>query len=100
MERRGRVHPLHPGAERHPGGLAELPHDLRPGPALENYAIIGDHDEGTPRYKGDKALLRAIDVLESVREEGQDKAEWNMRMAYAYQYLFEQEEKAIPYAQR
>ena len=68
--------------------------------ALENYAIIGDHDEGTPRYKGDKALLRAIDVLESVREEGQDKAEWNMRMAYAYQYLFEQEEKAIPYAQR
>ena len=68
--------------------------------ALENYAIIGDHDEGTPNYKGDKALLRAIDVLESVREEGQNKAEWNMRMAYAYQYLYGQEEKAIPYAQR
>ena len=68
--------------------------------ALENYAIIGDHDEGTPNYKGDKALLRAIQVLESVREEGQDKAEWNMRMAYAYQYLHGQEEKAIPYAQR
>ena len=68
--------------------------------ALENYAIIGDHDEGTPRYKGDKALLRAIEVLESVREEGKDKAEWNMRMAYGYQYLYGQEEKAIPYAQR
>ena len=68
--------------------------------ALENYAIIGDHDEGTPNYKGDKALLRAIEVLESVREEGQDKAEWNMRMAYGYQYLYGQEEKAIPYAQR
>ena len=68
--------------------------------ALENYAIIGDHDEGTPSYKGDKALLRAIDVLESVREEGQDKAEWNMRMAYGYQYLYGQEEKAIPYARR
>ena len=68
--------------------------------ALENYAIIGDHDEGTPRYKGDKALLRAIEVLESVREEGEDKAQWNMRMAYAYQYLDGQEEKAIPYAQR
>ena len=68
--------------------------------ALENYAIIGDHNEGTPRYKGDKALLRAIEVLESVREEGQDKAEWNMRMAYGYQYLYGQEEKAIPYAQR
>ena len=68
--------------------------------ALENYAIIGDHDEGTPNYKGDKALHRAIEVLESVREEGQDKAPWNMRMAYAYQYLYGQEEKAIPYAQR
>ena len=68
--------------------------------ALENYAILGDHQEGTPNYKGDKALLRAIDVLESVREEGQNKAEWNMRMAYAYQYLHGQEEKAIVYAQR
>ncbi len=68
--------------------------------ALENYAIIGDHDEGTLKSKGDKALLRAIEVLKSVREEGQDKAEWNMRMAYGYQYLYGQEEKAIPYAQR
>ena len=68
--------------------------------ALENYAIIGDHDEGTLKSKGDKALLRAIEVLESVREEGQDKAEWNMRMAYGYQYLHACEEKAIPYAQR
>ena len=68
--------------------------------ALENYAIIGDHDEGTLKSKGDKALLRAIEVLESIREEGQDKAEWNMRMAYGYQYLYGQEEKAIPYAQR
>ena len=39
-------------------------------------------------------------MLESVREEGQDKAQWNMRMAYAYLYLYGQEEKAIPYAQR
>ena len=38
--------------------------------ALENYAILGDHNEGTPSYKGDKALLRAIEVLESVREAG------------------------------
>ena len=68
--------------------------------ALENYAIIGDHDEGTPNYTGDKALMRAIEVLESVREEGRNKAEWNMRMAYGYQYLYGQEEKAIPYAQR
>lgn len=68
--------------------------------ALENYAIIGDHNEGTPTFKGDNALNRAIEVLEKVKEEGKDKAEWNMRMAYAYQYLNGQEEKAIPYAQR
>ena len=68
--------------------------------ALENYAILGDHQEENPYYKGDKALRRAIEVLESVQEEGQDKAQWNMRMAYAYQYLYGQEEKAIPYAQR
>ena len=69
--------------------------------ALENYAIIGDHDEGTPRYPREtRPCCRAIEVLESVREEGQDKAEWNMRMAYGYQYLYGQEEKAIPYAQR
>ena len=50
---------------------------------LENYAIIGDYEEGTPRYMGETALLRAIEVLEAVRGEGQGKAEWNMRMAYA-----------------
>ena len=87
--------------------LNAIPEDLRNyriayamARALENYAIIGDHDEGTPNYKGDKALRRAIQVLESVREEGQDKAQWNMRMAYGYQYLNGQEEQAIPYAQR
>ena len=68
--------------------------------ALENYAILGDHTEVPPNYKGDKALRRAIEMLESVQEEGQDKAQWNMRMAYGYQYLYHQEEKAIPYAQR
>ncbi len=68
--------------------------------ALENYAIIGDRDAGTPMGKGDKALLRAIRVLKSVEEEGADKAEWNMRMAYAYQYFLGKEEKAIPYARR
>ena len=68
--------------------------------ALENYAVLGDHQQEPPYYKAEKALRRAIEVLESVREEGQDKAEWNMRMAYGYQYLHGQEEQAIPYAQR
>lgn len=68
--------------------------------AYQNFAIIGNDDQGTPSFIGDKFLLKSIDILNSVREEGKDKAEWNMRMAYAYQYLTHEEEKAIPYALR
>ena len=66
----------------------------------QNFAIVGNDDKGTPSFIGDKFLLKSIDILNSVREEGQDKAEWNMRIAYAYQYLTHEEEKAIPYALR
>ena len=68
--------------------------------AYQNFAIIGNDDQGTPSFIGDKYLLKSIDILHSVREEGKDKAEWNMRMAYAYQYLTHEEERAIPYALR
>ena len=68
--------------------------------AYQNFAIIGNDDQGTPSFIGDKFLLKSIDILNSVREEGKDKAEWNMRMAYGYQYLTHEEEKAIPYALR
>ena len=64
------------------------------------FAIFGNDDKGTPSFIGDKFLLKSIDILNSVREEGKDKAEWNMRMAYAYQYLTHEEERAIPYALR
>ena len=66
--------------------------------AYQNFAIVGNDDKGTPSFIGDKFLLKSIDILNSVREEGKDKAEWNMRMAYAYQYLTHEEERAIPYA--
>ena len=68
--------------------------------AYQNFAIIGNDNQGTFSFIGDKFLLKSIDILNSVREEGKDKAEWNMRMAYAYQYLTHEEEKAIPYALR
>ena len=68
--------------------------------ALQNFAIVGDDDKGTEYNIGYEFLLKSLEILESVRKEGQNKAEWNMRMAYGYQYLFHQEEKAIPYAQR
>ena len=67
---------------------------------LQNFAIVGDDDEGTEYNRGYEVLLKSLDILESVRAEGIDRPEWNMRMAYGYQYLFHQEEKAIPYAQR
>lgn len=66
----------------------------------QNFAIVGNDDKGTPSFIGDKYLLKSIDILHSVREEGKDKAEWNMRMAYAYQYLTHEEERSIPYALR
>ena len=68
--------------------------------AYQNFAIVGNDDQGTPSFIGDKFLLKSIDILNSVREEGKDKAEWNMRLAYAYQYLTHEEERAIPYALR
>ena len=68
--------------------------------AYQNFAIVGNDDKGTPSFIGDKFLLKSIDILNLVREEGKDKAEWNMRMAYAYQYLTHEEERAIPYALR
>ena len=68
--------------------------------ALQNFAIVGDDDKGTEYEIGEEVLLKSLKILESVRKEGQNKAEWNMRMAYGYQYLFHQEEKAIPYAMR
>ena len=64
--------------------------------ALQNFAIVGDDDKGTEYEIGEEVLLKSLEILESVRKEGQNKAEWNMRMAYGYQYLTCQEEKAIP----
>ena len=67
--------------------------------ALQNFAIVGDDGKGTDYNIRYEFLLKSLEILESVRKEGQNKAEWNMRMAYGYQYLTCQEEKAIPYAQ-
>ena len=67
--------------------------------ALENCAIIGESEQGCPPKKAARLLCRAIDVLEDVRADGENKPEWNMRMAYAYQYL-EQEALALKYARR
>ena len=78
---------------KHPYGRTGLPNMVSDCSAYQNFAIIGNDDKGTPSFIGDKFLLKSIDILHSVREEGKDKAEWSMRMAYGYQYLTHEEEK-------
>ena len=68
--------------------------------ANENYAILGDNAEEPEDDEKERALNKALELLESIREAGESQAGWNKRMAYAYQYLVEQEEKAIEYAKR
>lgn len=68
--------------------------------AYENYAVLGDNNEEPETEECDKALNKALELLESVRETGESKAGWNMRMAYAYQYLTGQKEKAVAYAEK
>lgn len=68
--------------------------------AYENYAILGDNGEEPEDDEKERALNKALELLESIREAGECQAGWNKRMAYAYQYLVEQEEKAIEYAKR
>ena len=54
--------------------------------ALENCAVLGDHGKGTPKKRAVDMLHQALQVLDEVRQEGEQQAGWNMRMAYAYQY--------------
>ena len=68
--------------------------------AYEYYAILGDNGEEPEDDEKERALNKALELLESIREAGESQAGWNKRMAYAYQYLVEQEEKAIEYAKR
>lgn len=68
--------------------------------AYENYAILRDNGEEPEDDEKERALNKALELLESIREAGESQAGWNKRMAYAYQYLVEQEEKAIEYAKR
>lgn len=68
--------------------------------AYENYAILGDNGEEPEDDEKERALNKALELLESIREAGESQAGWNKRMAYAYQYRVEQEEKAIEYAKR
>ena len=49
--------------------------------ALQNFALVGDDGKRTDYNIRYEFLLKSLEILESVRKEGQNKAEWNMRMA-------------------
>ena len=49
--------------------------------ALQNFALVGDDGKGTDYNIGYEFLLKSLEILESVRAEGINRPEWNMRMA-------------------
>ena len=55
VERRGRIHPLHPGIERHPGGLAKLPHRLCHGTGAGKLRSFGRPSAGASLLQGGKS---------------------------------------------
>ena len=78
------------------------------GRLYRNLAVWGDRDGKW--YEADRGvcsreepdgdmLRRAVDILLSIREEGQDDATWNSRMAYVL-WSMEKGREAMSYAQR
>ena len=78
------------------------------GRLYSNLAVLGDRDGKC--YEDDRGvcsreepdgdmLRRAVDILLSIREEGQDDATWNSRMAYVL-WSMEEGREAMAYARR
>lgn len=61
--------------------------------SYQNLAIIDDDNKEVFI----KALLKSIEILNSIKEEGKEKAEWNKLMVQGYIHLADYE-KALPYA--
>lgn len=66
-----------------------------------NLAVLGDRDvrarkNGEPDWK---LLRRAVEILESVREEGEGDPVWNCRMGYALRTM-ERTREALTYGLR
>ena len=68
--------------------------------ALQNYAIKGDRLHITPRYKADEALLRSIELLKNFKTKGKIDYRKFKYLALGYKFLYDQEERAITYAQK
>lgn len=80
-----------------------LKHALNVTACILCYGIHGDslqRKRDIPRYKVDRAILHAIDLLKEYEAEGKNDARWNKFMACAFSALYGQAEKAMEYANK
>ena len=69
--------------------------------AYSNLAVLGDHSEHGTDGEVDGDLIRhAIDLLESVRTQGENDPYWNSRMGYSCLMAYSSAAIAYEYAKR
>ncbi len=69
--------------------------------AYSNLAVLGDHGEHGTDSEVDGNLIRhAIDLLESVRLQGENDPYWNARMGYSCLMAYSSAATAYEYAKR
>ena len=74
---------------------------LKLGRAYSNLAVLGDHGALGENAEVDGDLLRhAIDLLESVRTQGENDPYWNARMGYSCLMAYSSAATAYEYAKR
>jgi hypothetical protein len=67
--------------------------------AYSNLAVLGDHGEHGTDGEVDGDLIRhAIELLESVRTQGENDPYWNARMGYSYLMAYRSAATAYEYA--
>ncbi len=73
------------------------------GRAYSNLAVLGDHRERQGQDDDDvdqEVLVHALEIFESIREEGQRDPYWYSRMAYALYMAEGREAEALEYARK
>lgn len=71
------------------------------GRAYSNLAVLGDHNaHGNDGEVDGELIQHAIEILESVREQGEDDPYWNARMGYAYLMADSSAATALEYGKR
>ena len=69
--------------------------------AYSNLAVLGDHGErGTDSEVDRKLIQHAIQLLETVRPQGEDDPYWNARMGYSCLMAYNSANMAYEYAKR